>query len=1167
MPSTSGQRVSRPVAHAGRVAAAALVVAMLTAAGCGTEARSADSPAADGTIEPRPLTAAAPTTRPADTRPIEPPLPDEALVALDELEPEVPVPSNPPGAFELPERVEPLVREAEQMIAERDFAGAVARLERAVGFDPDNARIRKDLGLTYAGLANLGKALDNFRRTVKIAPADAQTQFMLGRLLAGQGRDADAIVALRTALKSPTADPAKATTAETLVWLGRLLEKQGYYTAALECYRRLGKWIDEHGREYVESETLRPLVLAPERLLSQRGLMLIRLRRHDRAAEVLRHAYELNRGDPRIVALLIEAHIGGRRYDRAERLLVEMANETTRPGAVGEIATRLVEAGGDPKMPRRIWEAVDPASRPTLGPLAGALADAAADLGAIDEAGAILESLLKVMPGNVSAARNLARMYAEQNRPGEALTLLADVLAADPDATTAVRQGVREIVRSDLPEGFPRRFARRARAGDDEHAYAVQYVAGELAAERGMDLLAAELYDLATESNPGFIPPYRRLLDIHIGRRRLDRAEQIVEVVRDLPGDAEAYFVYYALGRIALARGDVAEAVNQLELAKAADNEFVPALLLLADMYLRADRAPQAMRTLLAAMNAEPDNAEVYERLFRFYTAAEQPERAEEVARRLLERNPGSIPARVMLAELAIRSGDENRAREIIGELRDAGASDTQMLRLELQLRLSREEPLSEEEFESYLARLTDAVRADPNDDTAVILLSVLLAQRENPEEATAIWARLHKTAPDNRLIMQQYVAALDEADQSDRAIAELERLHERLPDDVWIRDALRQLLVREEQYDRALEYVRSWMEQADTEAQRRALQVDLLVVLTMAERWDEALPVVDELIATETLPAREVRFRNQKMAMLLQAEHFDEAVEVGREWVRLRPQSVQARRLVIDALVLSGEPQKAARQAEQWLADFPADAAPAERAELLSRQSTALEAAGDRQGAVNALEQALTLTPDEADANNNLGYTLADMGVELARAERLIRKALAAEPDSLAIRDSLGWVLYKQGRFGEARRVFDRLLANVEETGRPADPVILDHAGDTHYRLGDVTRAVALWTRALKAARERKLPAAPTREILRTVPAKIEAITDERAPDVAPVGETEPEATTRPATRPTTVPATRPVAGTRPATEPATRPAARTRPATQPTTPRPSGRTQPTKR
>src|SRR5207253_10726443 len=75
-------------------------------------------------------------------------------------------------------------------------------------------------------------------------------------------------------------------------------------------------------------------------------------------------------------------------------------------------------------------------------------------------------------------------------------------------------------------------------------------------------------------------------------------------------------------------------------------------------------------------------------------------------------------------------------------------------------------------------------------------------------------------------------------------------------------------------------------------------------------------------------------------------------------------------------------------------------------------------------------LEQVLQIDPRHAAANNDLGYMWSDEGRELDKAERMIRIALAEEPDNESFLDSLGWVLYKRGKFAEARDYFEQAVA-----------------------------------------------------------------------------------------------------------------------------------------
>lgn len=75
------------------------------------------------------------------------------------------------------------------------------------------------------------------------------------------------------------------------------------------------------------------------------------------------------------------------------------------------------------------------------------------------------------------------------------------------------------------------------------------------------------------------------------------------------------------------------------------------------------------------------------------------------------------------------------------------------------------------------------------------------------------------------------------------------------------------------------------------------------------------------------------------------------------------------------------------------------------------------LLSSGKLDEAIEVYEDAVKRWPKSALSLNSLGYTLADRTERYEEAEQLIRRAIAIDPDSPAIIDSLGWVLYKLGR------------------------------------------------------------------------------------------------------------------------------------------------------
>jgi len=128
-------------------------------------------------------------------------------------------------------------------------------------------------------------------------------------------------------------------------------------------------------------------------------------------------------------------------------------------------------------------------------------------------------------------------------------------------------------------------------------------------------------------------------------------------------------------------------------------------------------------------------------------------------------------------------------------------------------------------------------------------------------------------------------------------------------------------------------------------------------------------------------------------------------------------------------------------------------------------------------------------------------------MGIHLEQAERMIRKALADRPGNIPFLDSLGWVLYKQGRVSQAAGVFQRLTSAGAEAA-DGQAVIFDHAGDAYYRLGWVEQAEQLWRRSLEMAESEKRPTREVREVRTTTPAKLEALLAGREPPVAEFGQ-----------------------------------------------------------
>jgi len=118
----------------------------------------------------------------------------------------------------------------------------------------------------------------------------------------------------------------------------------------------------------------------------------------------------------------------------------------------------------------------------------------------------------------------------------------------------------------------------------------------------------------------------------------------------------------------------------------------------------------------------------------------------------------------------------------------------------------------------------------------------------------------------------------------------------------------------------------------------------------------------------------------------------------------------------------------------------------------------------GKRKETIVTMKKVLTLNQEHVQAMNYLAYTYAELGTELPEAEELARKALKSKPNDAYIKDTLGWILYKQGKLKEAVLT----LENAHQMN-PEESVIAEHLGDAYYQYQLFTKAKDMYERAAR--------------------------------------------------------------------------------------------------
>jgi tetratricopeptide (TPR) repeat protein len=244
---------------------------------------------------------------------------------------------------------------------------------------------------------------------------------------------------------------------------------------------------------------------------------------------------------------------------------------------------------------------------------------------------------------------------------------------------------------------------------------------------------------------------------------------------------------------------------------------------------------------------------------------------------------------------------------------------------------------------------------------------------------------------------------------------------------------------------------------------------------LISADRAAEAEKVFRRAIDAKPADANPIFYFYLAGALALE-DRTDDALKAARTAAEKRKKSARFRGRPAWVLSMGKHRDEAIAEYRKLIDAFDADHASPETRETLRDARLALSdlcaEKGDAAAAEESLEQVLDEFPDDTAAMNDLGFLWADAGKNLTLARRMIEEAVASKPDDPAYRDSLGWVLFRLGKYPEAVVELEKAVA-----GSKPDGTVLDHLGDAYEKIGRHDKAVEAWRKAAECFHKEKEP------------------------------------------------------------------------------------------
>ena len=301
------------------------------------------------------------------------------------------------------------------------------------------------------------------------------------------------------------------------------------------------------------------------------------------------------------------------------------------------------------------------------------------------------------------------------------------------------------------------------------------------------------------------------------------------------------------------------------------------------------------------------------------------------------------------------------------------------------------------------------------------------------------------------------YARMLVDAKRYDEARSQFERLASESPDNTDVRYALGLLLLQTNHLDEAKVQFRSLIE---ARVRRESAYYYLGQIAEAQQDPEGAVAAYRHVDRGEHRLSAQIRVAvmTAQMGDLAEARAYLQGIATNSSQDVLRIYRAEAE-------ILS----KQERFAEAILVydaaveDFP------ENSDILYARAMLAEKLDRLDVLESDLRSILSREPNNADALNALGYTLADRTDRLDEALELIRRAFELKPEDHYVVDSMGWIMYRLGRYQEALKH----LRRAQELN--SDSEIAAHLGEVLWVTGDRQGAQEIWDTALRNAPDDK--------------------------------------------------------------------------------------------
>lgn len=484
--------------------------------------------------------------------------------------------------------------------------------------------------------------------------------------------------------------------------------------------------------------------------------------------------------------------------------------------------------------------------------------------------------------------------------------------------------------------------------------------------------------------------------------------------------DPNSATVYLKLAIESVKSGLVSEAINYCESAIKIDGKRVDVHLLLAGLYSSIKAYDGAVKEYETVISIDPNNDEAPLYLGAVYAEKKQYSKA--------------------LGYFSKLASDEEYSNRYLVEYYSGRVYQEMKKNAEAEAAYKRSLLRKADFYDSAIA-LGILYEAQGKKDQAIDLY--IKFQRENGPHAT-----LAGSLSQIFLGKQEY----------DKALEQLLILEEFGEDIITVKVKIALIYVEQKKYEKAIV---KFEETLNLAPESDKVRFYLAALYEEMKNNDKALKYFQEVPSDSNFYSESVV---HAASILRKQDRLTAAKDVLDKALAVKPESPQMFILYAAIMDSLGLYEEGLKKVSQGMERFP------NQPNILFYYGTLNDKLGKKEEMVSVMKKIIEMDPKHTQAINYLAYTYAETASNLPMAESLARKAHQLSPEDPFIMDTLGWVLYKQGRVKEAIPWLEAAL-----TTQPNESVIAEHLGDAYSQHQLPEKAREMYQRALQSESDKE--------------------------------------------------------------------------------------------